>query len=191
MSHRGREHGRGRHHGSSSNPGYQRRRWRRSPRTPPARARRRAQLDDGVSDVVDHHRTSTVRASPRRRLLIPQFVAASSRSVRGGQLLPVVLRPDGFGVAVPDRQLRHGLLLGLRRPVGRADGVRGTAARCSVGPPRHDRRHVVPLGHRRRPARPRSRGEGGRYLLVGPGHDGPLPGQWVSRLSCPYVTSDR
>ena len=70
-----------------------------------------------------------------------------------GQLVHVVLRADGFGVDLPDRELRHGLLLGLPRLDGRTDGDRRAVDRCTVGDPRHDRRHVVPVGHRPRSAR--------------------------------------
>ena len=70
-----------------------------------------------------------------------------------GQLVLVLPGTDGLDVAVPDRELRHGLLLGVHRPVGRTDGDRRAVDRGAVGDPRHDRRHVVPVGHRRRSAR--------------------------------------
>ena len=82
---------------------------------------------------------------------------------RGGQLVHVVLGADGFGVAVPDWQLRHRVLLGVPRPVRWADGDRRAGARAAVGDPRHDRRHVVPVGDRHRPSRP------------GPQRRGPVP----------------
>ena len=97
---------------------------------------------------------------------------------------------DGFGVAVPDRQLRHRVLLGVRRPVGWADRARRAATWGAVRDPRHDRRHVVPVGHRHRPSRPGIRSAGGRYLLVGPGYHGPLPesGFHVSHVRTTRVT---
>ena len=61
---------------------------------------------------------------------------------------------DGFGVALPDCELRHDLLLGLPRLDRRPDGDRRAVDRRTVGDPRHDRRHVVPVGDRRRSARP-------------------------------------
>ena len=78
------------------------------------------------------------------------------RSIGAEDNTSVLLRADGLGVAVPDRQLRHLLLPRLRRPLGRADGDRRAASPRAVGDPRHDRRHVVPVGHRLRPPRTRS-----------------------------------
>ena len=68
-----------------------------------------------------------------------------------GQLVLVLPRADGFGVALPDGELRHAVLLGVHRPLGRPDGHRRPGARRPVRDPRHGRRHVVPLGDRRRP----------------------------------------
>jgi hypothetical protein len=50
-----------------------------------------------------------------------------------GQLGLVVLGADGLGVAVPDRELRHGLLPQLRRPDRRAGGARRAPARPAAG----------------------------------------------------------
>ena len=70
-----------------------------------------------------------------------------------GQLLRVLPGADGFGVGVPDRELRHGLLLGVPRLVRRTDGDRRAVDRVAVRGSRDDRRHVVPVGHGLRPAR--------------------------------------
>ena len=94
---------------------------------------------------------------------IGAYPGASLAAIRRGFLsigvednaILLFLGPDGLGVAVPDRQLRHGLLPRLHGPDRRADGARRPTARPAVGDPRHDRRHVVPLGHRLRPPRPR------------------------------------
>ena len=74
------------------------------------------------------------------------------RHRRGGQLDPHLLGADGLGVRVPDRERRHGLLPRHRRSHVGADGGRDApaGARC-------DRRHVVGLDHRLRPAGPGSR----------------------------------
>ena len=65
-----------------------------------------------------------------------------------------LLRADGFELAVPDRQCRHGLLPHRARPEQRPDRDRAAVERR-----RHDQRHVVLLDHRhRRPgAGPRAR----------------------------------
>ncbi len=68
-----------------------------------------------------------------------------------------VSTPDGLGLAVPHRELRHDLLLGLHRPVGRTEGHRHPGPRRADRDPRHRRRHVVPLADRCRPARSRPR----------------------------------
>ena len=52
-----------------------------------------------------------------------------------------------------DRELRHDLLLGVPGPERRADGDRRAVDRSAVGDPGHGRRHVVPVGDRRRTAR--------------------------------------
>ena len=88
---------------------------------------------------------------------------------------PAVLGADGLGVAVPDRQLRHGLLPQLHRPARRADGDRrahrsarrrGSSARSTTCGSAGSPTSACPGP---------DRAQGGRYLIVGPGHDGPLP----------------
>jgi len=75
---------------------------------------------------------------------------------------PHLLRADGLSVAVPDRERGHGVLLVLPRPnTGSAGGG------DPHGDPRLHRRHVGPLGHRLRPARPGPRS--GRHLPAGRG----------------------
>ena len=86
-----------------------------------------------------------------------------------GQLLRVLPGADGFGVGVPDRELRHDLLLGVPRLVRRADGDRRAVDRGAVGGPGVHRRHVVPVGHGLRAVRPgprpgRSLSHGGARL---------------------------
>ena len=60
-----------------------------------------------------------------------------------------LLRTDGFELAVPDGQRRHGLLPRGARPEQRPDGDRAAVERR-----RHDQRHVVLLDHRHRRPRP-------------------------------------
>ncbi len=85
---------------------------------------------------------------------------------------------DGLRLAVSDRQRRHRLLPRLRGSFRWTGGDRAADRRA-----RHDQRHVVFLGHRRRQAGTRPRG--GKYLIVGPGYDGPLPegGYFVAHSS--------
>ena len=87
-------------------------------------------------------------------------------------------------------ELRHGLLLGLRRPVGRTDGDRRAVDRGAVGDPRHDRRHVVPVGHGLRPVRSgprpgRSLSPGGARLRRAAAR------QRLPRLACSHDARNR
>ena len=171
-------------------------------------------LDAGHGSRVDWARWSSTtahRRTPRRRLLydhldfmhgVQAFLGAlrgaSIAAVRrglpvdggGGQLVPVVLRADGLDVAVPDRQLRHRLLLGVHRPLGRADGDR--RARPSA-PRRGSSARSTTCGSAGSPTSAcpaRTAGEGGRYLIVGPGYDGPLPDSGYHVFHCPHDAGD-
>ena len=73
-------------------------------------------------------------------------------------------------VAVPDGQRRHRLLPVRRRPVEGPDGDRAAAARGSAPSTTCGSRWIIDIGF---PGP--DRGEGGKYLLVPPGYDGPLP----------------
>jgi hypothetical protein len=149
------------------------------------------------ADVGDRRAAVRPPRLPERRAGVPQVDTggfarrlASWLPVGGrrGQLVPAVLRA-GFGVAVPDRQLRRGVLLGVRRSVQRSDGDRRAAPWCAVRDPRHDRRHVVPVGHGHRPSRPGSR-RGRQVLDGGTRLSRSAARQRVPRLSRPHDTGD-
>ena len=109
------------------------------------------------------------------RLCLPRRVAGrrsgGGSSDRGrGQRDPAVLGPDGLGSLfltgncdtvyfLSFMDLSDGPMVLDVPPLGPPSGILG------------DRRHVVPLGHRLRPPRPRP-GPGGRYLIVGPATTG-------------------
>ena len=81
--------------------------------------------------------------------------AAAKRLPRGGsagQRDPDLLGADGFAVAVPDRERRHGLLRRHRRSHLGTDGRRDASAGA-----RAVRRHVVSVDRRLRPPGPGSR----------------------------------
>ena len=91
--------------------------------------------------------TTTASAAPRPR--DRQGLRGHRRQARRRRHL---LRADGFELAVPDRQRRHGLLPDRPRPEQRPDGDRAAVERG-----RRDQRHVVLLDHRHRRTRARSR----------------------------------
>ena len=87
-----------------------------------------------------------------------------------GQRGPGLLRADGRQVAVPDGECRHRLFRRRSGPHERADGARNAAA-ASLGTIDDIWfRWVIDFG-----LPGPDRGEGGKYLIVPPGYDGPLP----------------
>ena len=106
---------------------------------------------EGVRPPRLRARASTsISTASRQRRRTRSGRASTTRAWRTTD--PHLLGADGLGVGVPDRERRHGLLPRRRRSHVGADGGRDASAGA-----RGDRRHVVGLDHRLRPAGPGSR----------------------------------
>ena len=130
---------------------------------------------------------------------VEAFLGAAGRSlaaIRRGFLTsasrttPHLPGADGFGVGVPDRELRHGLLLEVHRSCGRPDGDRRAVDRGAVAVLGmiDDMwfRWVTDFG-----LPGPDRGQGGRYLLGGAGLRRAAARQRLPRLPRSHDTRDR
>ena len=139
---------------------------------------------DKVYDNLDFTHAFEAFANTFQGVSIARHPQGPSERRRQGQRSPHLLRADGCQVAVPDRQCRHRSTSSACSTSPKGPWCSRWRPRCSAPSTTTWFRWVIDFG-----LPGPDRGEGGKYLILPPGYDGPLPegGFSVARARTNFV----